>query len=430
VAPRPLPAESTATTPEGSPVRIPVAVRLARPSFPTSAPPPVPEGRDDTFLLESLSSSAALRLGGYIQLDGRHFEGDKISGSIDGFVVRRLRPIMAGAVGQNLSFRFMPDLANGQVNVFDAYFDLGPRPIRLLFGKFKEPFGLEQLMNDINLPLIERGLPTELTPSRDTGVQIHGEPFGQKLRYALGVFNGGADNTLIDGDVDHSKDLAAHVFAHPLQGIGVPLLDWLGIGVAATRGGRGGNAKTPLLPAYRSPGQQTFFHYRGDGKDDATSVSAQGIAARFTAHGYWYYQRVGLLGEYVVTRQDVALGSQNKQLSHHAWQGIASVALTDDRVAFDGVVPQRRVGDGGIGALVLAGRYSELRVDERAFPIYADPKNSATRARSFAADLAWVLDTHTRIQIEQTFTSFLGPKEAAAPTPRERTLFGRLQGRF
>lgn len=337
---------------------------------------------------------------------------------------------MAGAVGQNLSFRFMPDLANGQISVFDAYFDLGPRPVRLLFGKFKSPFGLERLMNAVNLPLIERGLPTELAPNRETGVQIHGEPFGQRLRYAIGLFNGGADSTLVDSDVDRSKDLALHVFAHPLQGLGMPQLDWLGLGFATTRGDRGGNARTPLLPAYRSPGQQTFFRYRGDGKDDTTTVSAQGTLARFTAHGYWYYQRVGLLGEYVTTQQHVALGSQNRQLNHRAWQGMVSVALTEDRVTFDGVVPRRKVGDGGIGAFVLSGRYSELRLDEQAFPIYADAKSSATRARSFAAGLGWVLDTHTRIQVDQTLTSFAGAQGAAAPTPRERTLFARLQGRF
>ena len=106
------------------------------------------------------------------------------------------------------------------------------------------------------------------------------------------------------------------------------------------------------------------------------------------------------------------------------------MALTPDRVGFDGVVPQHKVGDGGIGAITLSGRYSELRVDERAFPIYADAKNSATRARSFAADLGWVLDTHTRVQIEQTLTNFQGPKGAAAPAAHERTLFARLQGRF
>jgi hypothetical protein len=80
----------------------------------------VPEGRDDTFLLESLSGDAVLRLGGYIQLDGRHFEGEKIPGSIDTLIVRRLRAIASGAVGKNLNFRLMTDFSNGQVSVFDA----------------------------------------------------------------------------------------------------------------------------------------------------------------------------------------------------------------------------------------------------------------------------------------------------------------------
>jgi hypothetical protein len=82
----------------------------------------------------------------------------------------------------------------------------------------KEPVGLERLQSGANLLFIERGLPTQLVPNRDVGVQLHGKVWGNTLAYQVGYFNGVEDGGSGDIEVtDDGKDPAARLFVHPFD---------------------------------------------------------------------------------------------------------------------------------------------------------------------------------------------------------------------
>jgi len=418
-ATRPEVAAVEAPAAAGSSPRIPPSVRLARPSFPTAATPVVPQGRDDTILLESLSGQAVIRLGTNVQFDVRGFpDGGPDGGPDMPFVLRRIRPVVAGAVGRNVQFRFMPDFAGGKAEVFDAYLDLGPQPVRLMAGKFKTPFGLERLQNATNLTFVERGLSDALVPNRDVGVQIHGEPLGPRLRYTVALLNGAPGGGSAEAENDDKKDVAAHVFVHPV------IASWgrVGLGAAGTWGGREGSATATQLAPYRTSAQHSFFQYN-------KGVFASGATRRVTAHGYVYIRRFGLMGDVVAVSEGVA-GDKLPQgrLQHLGWQVQATFHLTDDEARFDGVTPRSPVGQGGLGSWALSGRVDGLTLDKKAFE-GAATDGSFRGARGYTYGLTWVPDNHFRVQVEHVITAL-----RAAPGKDNKTtehaVLARLGARF
>src|SRR6185436_671404 len=77
----------------------------------------------DGFTIRSADSNFQLRLGGYIQADGRFFVGpNQTDTSV--FALRRIRPIIQGTVFKNVDFRIMTDFGGGNVIVQEAYGDL------------------------------------------------------------------------------------------------------------------------------------------------------------------------------------------------------------------------------------------------------------------------------------------------------------------
>jgi len=83
-----------------------------------------------------------------------------------------------------------------------------------------------------------------------------------------------------------------------------------------------------------------------------------------------------------------------------------------------------------LGVLEVAARYNELRIDEAAFPVYADPAKSIEVARAWAAALNWHLNRNVKLAVTYEQTHFEGGAAAGADRATERVLFGRLQNSF
>jgi phosphate-selective porin OprO/OprP len=372
--------------------------------------PVLPAGRDDTFVLESLSGQALLRLGINLQVDARATPGGARERPVG---LRRLRPVVSGAVRRGVQFRFMPDFAGDRAEVFDAYVDLGGTAARLLAGKFKTPFGLERLQNATNLAFLERGLSDSLVPNRDVGLQVHGEPLGRRLRYAVALLNGAPSGGSASIEADRAKDLAAHLFAHPWLGEH----GRLGLGAAVTRGERQGTGNAPQLAAYRTPAREAYFQY-------AKGVWLQGTLRRGTLHGYLFFRRLGVLAEGVQIEEHVAGETlAPTRLVHRGWQVQGTVQLTDDEARFDGAIPRRPLHEGGPGALALSGRIDGVTMDARSLA-GAAAEGASLRLRSYTYGLTWVPDGHFRAQIEHVLLLRRGAGSV------EHAIQARLGARF
>ena len=160
------------------------------------------------------------------------------------------------------------------------------------------PFGLERLQSATDLVFVERGLPTNLVPNRDLGIQLSGDLAKNFLKYAVGVFNGTPDGGSVDAACHDAKDFVARLFATPFQSFpaGHPLRG-LGVGLAASRGKQHG-----ALSAFKTAGQSTFFSY-------AANASASGFRTRLSPQLYYYYGAVGSIAEFMRSEEKRGMGS-------------------------------------------------------------------------------------------------------------------------
>jgi len=397
---------------------------------PGAAPAAVVAG-EEGFGLRAADGAFALRLRGGFQYDGRFVLGGADDAATDAFQPRRVRADLTGTLWSSYDFRAHVDFAGNRVDLLDAYLDARFSPaLRLRAGRFKAPVGLERLQTPLTMPFTENALPTSLVPNRDAGVQLHGALGGGLADYALGVFNGAVDGGSEEGDASDGKDVAARVFLRPFRRGGPAALRGLGVGVAGTLGRQAGTAAAPNLPAFRTSGRDVFFRYRSDGTTAGTAIAA-GERVRLAPQAYWSWGPVGVLGEYVVSRQEVQFAGAARTLTHTAWNITGALALTGEAAAYQGIVPRRRFdrSAGGPGAIELVGRANGLAVDPAAFPLLADPARSMRRATALGAGVNWYLNRNVRLMLSWERTRFTAASGGAA-RPAEQSVVSRFQVAF
>ncbi|HMI85227.1 MAG TPA: porin [Polyangiaceae bacterium] len=356
------------------------------------------------------------RLRPIVQADARFFLEEGTST----FLMRRVRPAMEGTAFEFFDWRLMPELA-GTPNIQDAYVNIRLfKEIQLRGGKFKPPVGLERLMGDPDLPFLERGLPTNLVPDRDVGVQLHGDILGGTLVYAGGVFNGVGDGVNGDNDNSDKKDVVGRIMLRPFQPTFLEPLRKLGLGIAATRGTHVG-----ALPPYRTPVGTTFFQY-------ADGVNAGGTHRRLSPQASFYLGPFGIFGEYTRSTQIVVAPAISTRLNHEAWQVVASFFVTGEEAAATTVTPKRPLSPRtfGTGAVELVARYGELRVDDDAFRTRAaDPTKSARKATDWGVGANWHMARNFKLMIDYEHTSFSGGS-ATGDRRTEILILTRLQAAY
>jgi phosphate-selective porin OprO/OprP len=350
----------------------------------------------DGFSLASPDKNFQLKVRGYIHADGRFFVDDEPANST--FVTRRARPIIDGTVWNQYEFRLMPDFGNGSATLVDAYVDgKFSKLANVRVGKFKEPFQLERLQSVTDDPFIELGLPVNLSPNRDVGVQLSGDVLDGGLSYAVGVFNGVADGGSADVDTDDDKDVVARLFAHPFKSTDVTNpLQGLGVGVAGTFGHQEG---TPGV--YRTPAQQTFFSY-------SSTVAADGRHTRVSPQAYYYYGPLGVLSEYVWSDQELERAGVIGDFDASAFQVAANYVLTGEDNSYTGIKVKEPFSwkDGTWGALEAKARYGFLRIDKDAFNTFASPSTAAQRADELTLGLNWHLSKNVKWMTDYEHTTF------------------------
>ncbi|MFO1488220.1 MAG: porin [Verrucomicrobiota bacterium] len=387
--------------------------------------------------ITSGDTNFAFALHGLLQVDNRSFFNDGNTRGNDSFLLRRARPIFSGTVYRDFDFMFVPDFGGSSVQIFDAYLNYRYRPwLQLRAGKFKPPVGLEQLQSDPVTLFNERSLATALTPGRDIGFQLWGDVADGRVSYAAGIFNGTADGrNSSNADFEDHHEFFGRIFAQPFKKSDVAGLRGLGFGVSGSWGNVSSNS-AGLSNGFVTDGQQTFFAY-------TNNVVAAGNHWRLSPQAYYYYGPLSLLGEYVISDQNVQRNVGTKvfkaDLQNTAWQIAAGWVLTGEDASYSGVTPLHPFDPfaGHWGALQLVGRFAELDVDKNTFPTFSNGGVSAQSAQSWSVGLNWYLNKNIRINTSYSRTDFTGggaAKATSAPgtvtRQPEQLLFTRLQLAF
>jgi phosphate-selective porin OprO/OprP len=415
-----------------------------------AAAPIVRASPQQGFRIQSADGANVARLRGVLHFDGRYFADDNTPETADTWLLRRVRPTFEGTFNNIYDFRFTPDFAGGRTFILDAFVAARLKPWAVVTaGKFKVPVGLERIVSASDLRFIERALPTSLVPNRDLGVQFGGDIAGGVVNYSVGYFNGVSDGGSSDGNTptpdaenDTKGDWAARVFFQPFLNSDNFALRGLGFGVAGTYVNSTGSTTTTLLPGYRTPGQQTFFSYRGTTAASGATPAVNGTFGdgerlRWTPQAYYSIGSFGVLGEYVnvsqeVTRVTPTAGTRSEQLDNSAWHVQFAWFATGEDESFRGFTPQSVFDPtkGTWGALELVARYHELDIDDDAFvggaDSFANPASSASKASAWGVGVNWYLTQNYKWSLNYDVTSFEGGAAGGADRPDEKALFTRF----
>ena len=389
-----------------------------------------------------------IKVRGVFHADGRQFLDDEALSQRDVFFIRRARPILEATFGDWADFRLMGDFAGAAATLVDGFVDIRPFAwLKLRVGKFRPPISLERVQSAAAILFPERAFPTSLAPNRDVGAMLHGVIGPGILTYEIGVWNGTVDGASTDGDNNHAKDVGGRLFLQPLKFDPYHLLANLGVGISGSTGkqfdavGNQANPPAPaaLLPAFRTSGLQgvtgapAFFQY-------PAGIIAKGRRTRISPQGFFYYGAFGLLGEYIQSAQKVDKGGARTTFTHRAWQVQSSVVF-GGKPSYEGVTVTNPfdLKKGDLGALEIAARYHELRVDEDALALdatakvlYVDPARFARKASSIAGQIGWHWSKNLKLTFAYENTRFQGGATAAAGGDRktEHVLYERVQVAF
>jgi phosphate-selective porin OprO and OprP len=375
------------------------------------------------LLFSTRDKAYQLRLHGYVQADNWFFSNTAQGEGLDKFLFRRIRPLFEGTVFNAVDFRFMPDFGQNNPHIQEAYVELKSIPVaRLRAGKFKEPIGLEVLKSDRQLTFAERSLASDLVPLRYMGAQVGASILSNSITYAVGYFNGTNDGS--NGNLQWlpGNEAAARLFVHPFATTGVAVLKQFGIGLAGSAGDQHGT-----IAGLRTVGQSTFFKY-------SSTAVANGQHNRISPQAYYYFGPLGLMSEYVISSQDVLNEHTTRRLQNQAWQVAGSVMLTGEKNAYSGISQRRNFeptkGLRNMGAFELAVRYSQLQVDPRAFPLFANAKTAAQEARERGIALNWYLNRYVKLVADYECTAFRMAAKTRTPLHSENVLMSRIQLAF
>ena len=389
------------------------------------------------FSLRSADGAYQLRLRGYFQTDARVFFGDDAKVLTNDLLIRRVRPILEATVAKYYAFRVMPDFAGTATTLFDAYFEAQWKPsFGIRAGKFKTPIGLERLQSATDIKFLERGLPTNLVPTRDVGIQLQGSLGRGIAEYQAGIFNGAFDLGNNNADVSDRKELVGRLFLTPFARQGPRAPVDLGIGLAVSTTKEEGTSAATGLPGYREPGQQVVFRYRTSSANPVTgTVLADGTHSRVAPQAYLNKGPLGLIAEYVVSKQAVArdtgVSRTDEHLSHSAWQVTGGYFLTGEANSFRSITPKKNFDPlhGGWGALEVVARYGALTIDKDAFPRYADSTTSIRKENEWGLGVNWYFTRQVRVAVNYEVTTFKGGA-ATGDRPDEKFLGVRFQTAF
>jgi phosphate-selective porin OprO/OprP len=352
----------------------------------------------------------------------------------DDFIWRRARVALEGRIYDDLEYQVDVEARDSDHpwrDVFLNYRRFDAAEVQ--GGKFKMPFGRDQLTSVFGNSFISRSLiGSQLSPGRDIGVMAHGRLGGGKVSYAGGWFRHDGDN------VRFSEDLEQNEFGEaPVDGTiagRVELAPWEATRGLARRLSFG-------FDATHGDVAEGLFGMRGrmsDGFVFFEPVYVNGRRIRFGVDGIWTPGPVSVVAEYNrLTDQRNGQGLGDVDLPNviaEGWYLAGTWVLTGERKA-GGVEPKHAFPLHGAGAFEVAARIEELRFSsagtggEEAFTNPRAANILPNRDRALTLGANWYLNRFGRIAFNMVRETIQDPLRSPLP---DRTTFwsGTLRLQF
>ncbi len=390
-----------------------------------STTPVITANSKDGFSIKSPDGNYSLKLGGYTQVVAREFADNKKGdlGYASSIIPRRVRLIIQGTVARDFDYFIQPEFGYSNtyssitatapsaygVALQDAWLDWKYFPwATIKAGKFKTPFDLENLQDTRYTAFTELGLTSNLSPSRDVGVQLSGSLFDDIVSYAGGIFDGAADKENGYGGFasgtgnTNEKAGTGRIFIKPFKNTNIEPLKGLGVGYAVSYG----KVKGSDIPSYITPGQAPIFTYN-------STVTAAGPQIRTSPQAYYYYKSLGILAEKVDSQEELEYTSSGiihrDKPTNRAWEVTGSYVLTGEDASYNGVTPRHDFdpSSGHWGAFELVSRYGELKLDHTIFDDgFANLNTSISKENTWGTGINWYLNRNVKLAVDFEQTKF------------------------
>ena len=267
-------------------------------------------------------------------------------------------------------------------------------------GKFKVPFGLDQLTGVTHNDFVYRSLGANyLAPGRDWGGQVHGSFWKHGLQYATGVFQHDGDNARSKKIEGGGTTFATRISGTPFRRLSSSSLGAIEVGSAFAVSALSDDSFRPNgLRGRTVMTQDTFYE----------SVYVKGRRRRWEADMDWTSGPASARAEYTWVSDDrggQGIGDQDlPDARARSWYVSGTWVLTgeDKKRPLKAAQP---FAQGGIGAIELAIRYERMWFDSA--PVGQDEPLRNPRAETIllSGDNAltlgvnWTLNRFTKIQV-------------------------------
>ncbi|MEK7392032.1 MAG: porin, partial [Fibrobacterota bacterium] len=307
--------------------------------------------------IRSADSAYSIRFRGQVRNGANWDLNDENKKTLDQFQNTTVRFGFDGVIGKGIEYKINSDWSKGSVALQDAFFDVKlTRWLKARTGKFQVPLGLERCVSPTDLLFYDRAFPSQIAPNRDVGAQLFGGFASDRVQYSVGVFNGGADASNINNDVNDDKDLYARLWVLPLKGVS-DFVGNLGIGFGANAGYHDG----AVPAAFKTNSGSTFFSWK-------SADTLEGLGYRLAPQAQWSYGPFLAYGEWIQSVQDIKRGTTvvatdsvgtasatkgivyrynkttagvaKQELSVAAWQTAISWVISGEDASDKGVVPR------------------------------------------------------------------------------------------
>jgi phosphate-selective porin OprO/OprP len=274
------------------------------------------------------------------------------------------------------------------------------RNAQVQVGRFKIPFGLDQLIGVSQNDFVYRSLGANyLAPARDTGVMVHGRFFKRGLNYWVGGFRHDGDNARSKRIEGGDETFAARVTGLPFRKLSPKTLGGLELGTAVTFTKLSDDSFRPNGLRGRTALTQDAFY---------NAVYVKGDRQRFEADVDWTIGPASARAEYTHvsdSRTDQGLGNQTlPDARAQSWYVAGTWVVTGERKRRP-VKAANPLPGGGFGAVEVAARYERLWFDSVGTTddslAFRNPRAEnilLTGDKAFTIGVNWTLNRWVKVQ--------------------------------
>jgi phosphate-selective porin OprO/OprP len=456
---------------------------------------PVVKEKDGAFTLESANGRNSIQLTGRMHFDYRDSDIDGSLGGgrtddrdtaslADQFELRRARIGVKGKFAKDFKYEIVTNIP-GTATVDVAYLDFAKYDqVQLRVGKFKQPFGLEELISSNNITMMERSYLDQTVPGKKLGFQVMGTPT-TGMTYAGSVFQ--HNDTELDINADGKNSVAGRAtlnFAEIMGNkemvmhVGLAGMDSnyaIGTASSSQTATDYGTSATSIvqrgtMSSFRSAGRGLSNVFRGQvgGEQCHSSVittsNAASCASEFRAsveqrayglEGIFAMGPFKLMGEYSQGSFKGNQGANETKYDTRTYYLEGGYFITGEKYAdsykggvFSSFKPKNEfdLDKGNWGAIELALRAEGYDVDDVSFAgsggrVQGSLSGSSANgvkagAKTYTAGIRWILNPNLILKANYAQTNFdnkfapIDVTSATAVVDRERMLMFRTQYMF